>query len=141
MGKIGVSEDHLSKPSTLTPTEYAAVQEHSAIGAGIIEMIPFLEQLAPLVMHHHERFDGRGYPDRIAGEDIPLGARILAVADAFDAITTGRPYRPATQRADAVREIIRCSGTQFAPTVVDAFVVATDTGALRWRGDHNRRSA
>ncbi|MBN2841151.1 MAG: HD-GYP domain-containing protein, partial [Coriobacteriia bacterium] len=111
IGKIGVPEALLSKPTKLTPDEFSAVQKHSAAGADIITMIPFLQDIVPIVRHHHEHLDGSGYPDGIAGEAIPYPARLLAVADAFDAMTTERPYRKAMRPAVAVAEMVACSDT------------------------------
>jgi HD-GYP domain-containing protein (c-di-GMP phosphodiesterase class II) len=94
------------------------------IGERIIAGAPALERIAPLVRSSHERWDGRGYPDALAGEDIPLGARIVAVADAFAAMTAGRPYRPARNAAEALVELRDCAGSQFDPAVVAAFAAA-----------------
>ncbi len=135
VGKIGVPETLLAKPAALTREEYASVKEHSAVGAEIITMIPFLADIVPIVRHHHEHLDGSGYPDGIAGDEIPLSARVLAVADAFDAMTTERPYRKAMRPAVAVAEMVACSGTQFDGNVVEALAEAMADGLLRFRGD------
>lgn len=135
IGKIGVSEQIIGKVGTLTPQEYEQVKEHSRIGASIIEMLPFLSDIVPTVLHHHERWDGNGYPDGLSGEQIPLEARILAVADAFDAMTTNRPYRPPMSMNEATRELLAGRGKQFDPAIVDAFVTAIEDRSLRWLGD------
>jgi len=130
IGKIGVSEYALLKPGRLTPEEYASIKEHCEIGARIVEMAPFLNDLVPVVRHHHERWDGAGYPYGLAGEDIPLLARILCVADALDAMTTHRAYRRALTISRARIELVAGSGTQFDPAVVDATLRLLDQGAL-----------
>ena len=121
IGKIGVPDNILRKPAALSDAEWTVMKRHPEFGARIVAGIPFLEDVARIVRHHHERWDGRGYPDGLAGEDIPLGARIFAVADSFDAMTSDRPYRRAMTIEDACAEVARCRGTQFDPTVADAF--------------------
>jgi putative nucleotidyltransferase with HDIG domain len=122
IGKIGVPDNVLRKPAALSEAEWVVMKRHPEHGARIISQIPFLEDVSRIVRHHHERWDGKGYPDGIAGEAIPLGARIFAVADSFDAMTSDRPYRRAMSVKDARVEVARCRGTQFDPDVVDAFV-------------------
>lgn len=122
IGKVGVSEHILLKPAKLTDAEFEAVRAHSSIGANIIEQIDFLNKLTPVVLHHHERYNGKGYPDGLAGKEIPFLARILAVADAFEAMTSKRAYRGALTPEQAIGELRRCSGTQFDPAVVEAFL-------------------
>ena len=121
LGKIGVPDNILRKPTALSESEWATMRKHPEFGARIIAGIPFLEDVSLIVRHHHERWDGTGYPDRLRGEEIPLGARIFAVADSFDAMTSDRPYRRALSVATACDEVMRCRGTQFDPQVVDAF--------------------
>ena len=121
IGKIGVPDNILRKPAALSESEWVTMKKHPEFGARIVAGIPFLEDVARIVRHHHERWDGRGYPDGLAGEDIPLGARIFAVADSFDAMTSDRPYRRAMTIEDACAEVARCRGTQFDPAVADAF--------------------
>jgi putative nucleotidyltransferase with HDIG domain len=122
IGKIGVPDNVLRKPAALSEAEWVVMKRHPEHGARIISQIPFLEDVSRIVRHHHERWDGKGYPDGIAGEAIPLGARIFAVADSFDAMTSDRPYRRAMSVKDARVEVARCRGTQFDPDIVDAFV-------------------
>jgi putative nucleotidyltransferase with HDIG domain len=130
VGKIGIPEAILLKPTQLEDAEYEIVKDHSDMGYRIVNAVPFLEDIAPVVRHHHERWDGRGYPDGLDGERIPLLARILAVADAFDAMTSDRPYRRGQDVDVAVEELLRERGTQFDPAVVDAFLTALDRDAL-----------
>ena len=121
VGKIGVSDAILRKPDKLTPAEWEEMRRHPEMGFQMLKHIPFLKPALDIVLYHQERFDGTGYPFGLAGDDIPLGARIFAVVDTFDAMTSDRPYRPALS-LDAVRaEIERCTGTQFDPRIVDAF--------------------
>jgi putative nucleotidyltransferase with HDIG domain len=122
IGKIGVPDNVLRKPAALSDAEWVVMKRHPEHGARIISQIPFLQDVSRIVRHHHERWDGKGYPDGIAAEAIPLGARIFAVADSFDAMTSDRPYRRAMSVKDARVEVARCRGTQFDPNVVDAFV-------------------
>ena len=121
IGKIGIPDAILLKPGPLTPEEWKVMRRHPEIGRRLIESIPFLREAVPIVYHHHERWDGSGYPLGLKGEDIPLGARIFAVVDAYDAMTYDRPYSKAIAVEDAKAEIHRCAGTHFDPTVVQAF--------------------
>lgn len=132
IGKIGVRDSILRKPSTLTKEEFAAVQHHPVSSAEIIQPVGYLRDLVPAVLHHHERFDGKGYPDGLSGETIPLSSRIISVADSFEAMTSDRPYRKALTFADSVAEISRCMGTQFDPRVVEAFL--TISSSLKGEG-------
>ena len=123
LGKAGISRRILNKPGKLTEEEFAEIKEHPPLGSMmIISEIEALQQVVPIVRHHHERFDGKGYPDGLAGQDIPLEARILAVVDAFDAMTHERSYRKAMSREEALAELERGAGTQFDPAVVEAFL-------------------
>jgi response regulator RpfG family c-di-GMP phosphodiesterase len=122
IGKIGIPDAILLKSGPLTPAEWAIMRRHPEIGRQMIERIPFLRGAVPIVFHHHERWDGTGYPLGLRGETIPLGARIFAVADAFDAMTFDRPYSSAISFEAARREIRRCTGTHFDPAVVDTFL-------------------
>ena len=131
VGKIGVDEAILHKPASLTVDERKAIQEHPVIGERIIEPLDFLTEVRCLIRNHHERWDGKGYPDGLRGEDIPLLTQIMAVADAYDAMTSERPYRGPKSRSEAVGELKRCRGTQFSPQVVDKFVgVLAETAPL-----------
>jgi HD-GYP domain-containing protein (c-di-GMP phosphodiesterase class II) len=108
----------------LTPEEFEEIKRHSSIGAELVSRLAIYRRSAAIVRHHHERWDGKGYPDGLKGEQIPLGSRIIAVADTFDAMTSDRPYRRALSIEAAIAEIQRNSGTQFDPKVVDAFIRA-----------------
>jgi len=122
IGKIGVPDEVLSKPGPLTPEEWILMRMHPLIGANIVKSFAVLESIAPVVVAHQERFDGNGYPLGLRGEAIPVGARILAVIDAFDAMTNDRVYRKAYTYKEAVAELIRRRGKDFDPRVVDAFM-------------------
>jgi two-component system, cell cycle response regulator len=121
VGKIAVPDAILDKPGALDPVEWSFMRRHPLIGERILLAAPALRPVARLVRASHERWDGGGYPDGLRGDEIPLGARVVAVCDAFDAMTTERPYRHPVSEADAVEELRRCAGTQFDPMVVDAF--------------------
>jgi putative nucleotidyltransferase with HDIG domain len=122
IGKIGVKESVLNKPGKLTDEEYQHIKSHCDIGERILTPIVEDEEILKVVRHHHERYDGRGYPDGLSGEQIPLGARILAVADTYDALTSERPYREAMSAETAFAEIERGKGAQFDPIVAGAFL-------------------
>lgn len=124
IGKIGVRESVLNKQGILSDEEFRHVKCHCKIGEHILAPVMGDEEILKVVRHHHERYDGTGYPDRLSGEQIPVGARILAVSDTFDAMTSERPYRPAMSAEAACAEIKRCEGTQFDPEVADAFLRA-----------------
>lgn len=121
LGKLGVRDSVLLKPGPLTEEEFAQIKAHPVIGEAIIAPIGFLPEEKSLIRHHHERWDGKGYPDGLKGEEIPFLARILSVADVFDALTSDRPYRPAMSLERSASEIIKGSGSQFDPCVVMAF--------------------
>jgi HD-GYP domain-containing protein (c-di-GMP phosphodiesterase class II) len=120
LGKLAIPEEILRKPSALNESERLVLQRHPQIGYRMLESLG-VEPIAEWVLHHHERWDGSGYPDGLRAEQIPLGARIIFVADAFDAMTSERVYRKPLSERDAVAELERCAGSQFDPTVVDAF--------------------
>jgi putative nucleotidyltransferase with HDIG domain len=122
VGKIGIKDYLLHKPGKFTPQERLKFQQHVRIGAEIVGRFPRYKEGRAIVLHHHEHYDGHGYPEGLQSEDIPMGARIIAVADAYDAMTSDRPYRPARSQAEAIAELTRCSGTQFDPAVVSAFL-------------------
>jgi putative nucleotidyltransferase with HDIG domain len=124
IGKIGVPDDVLRKPGALTAAEFDAIKEHPVLGARILGQVPFLARHIPIVELHHERPDGRGYPVGLRGDDIPLAARIVHVADAYDAMTSARAYRAARPSGDAMRELWRCAGTEFHAEIVGALVNA-----------------
>lgn len=133
VGKIGVPDAILRKPSSLTEDEWAEMRRHPAIGKNIIKGIPFLEDVAEIVYSHHEQFDGSGYPRGLKGNEIPLGARIFSVVDAYDAMTSDRPYRKAGSPVAAVQEIITHSGSQFDSEVVDVFLRVLEQRLVRQR--------
>jgi HD-GYP domain-containing protein (c-di-GMP phosphodiesterase class II) len=121
VGKLAIDQRILLKPAGLTALERSVVEEHPAIGSCIVEQVPGLAAIAPAVRHHHERWDGEGYPDGLSGEEIPLAARIIAVADSFSAMTANRPYCGRKTVDQARAELERCAGTQFDPEVVSVF--------------------
>jgi response regulator RpfG family c-di-GMP phosphodiesterase len=126
VGKIGIGEDILGKAGKLSNDEWEKIKAHPEMGAKILDPIKFLSPALASVRSHHERWDGKGYPDGLKGEEIPLSARIISVADAFDAMTTDRPYRKRMSKEDAMQEIKKNSGTQFDPSVVESFINAWD---------------
>lgn len=119
IGKIGVPEQILRKTGRLTDEEFKIIKQHPIIGVEIISPVQFLKKELPVVLYHHERFDGKGYPEGLRGKQIPYGARIIAVADALDAMLSNRPYAPAKTPAQAWDELRRCAGTQFDPQVAE----------------------
>ncbi len=121
VGKIGVPDAILRKPGALTDEEWVFMRKHPAMGYRILAQVPYLRPAARMVLAHHERWDGGGYPRRLKGEEIPFGARIFALADTYDAIISDRPYRNGKSPDEALQEILRCAGTQFDPKVVEAF--------------------
>ena len=127
VGKIAVPESILNKPGKLTDEEFRLIKEHPARGESILSPVIELKEIARVVRAHHERYDGAGYPDRLKGREIPIGARIMAIADTYDSITSERPYRKAASHRYAVKEIIGCSGTQFDPEVVENFLEIAGT--------------
>ncbi|UCF21021.1 MAG: response regulator [Gemmatimonadota bacterium] len=128
VGKLAIPDAILNKPGPLTDDEYAEMKRHPELGVKIVERISFLVPAAMAILHHQERWDGRGYPSGLRGDDICIEGRILAVADAFDAMLTDRPYRRARSELQAVAELQRCAGSQFDPRVVDAFLKAHGRG-------------
>jgi putative two-component system response regulator len=131
VGKIILPDTILGKPDPLTPEEWVEVKQHTIIGAEIIKDIPYLIPAVPVVRHHHERWDGSGYPDGLAGESIPLEARLVALADSFDTISSGRTYRPMLSLTEAYAEIVRGSGSRYDPAVVAAFQIAWKDGQIQ----------
>lgn len=133
IGKIGVSEAVLKKPGRLTDIEFAEIKKHPEIGYQIISPVEFLSDVAKMVLHHQEWFDGRGYPAAIAGEQIPLGSRIVSTIDAWDAMVSDRPYRRALPRETAIAELRKGAGTQFDPGIVEVFLALEEK---EWRTTH-----
>jgi len=131
IGKIGVPEALLNKPARLTPDEYEIVKTHASLGGKILEPLKVMsiERIRSMVRHHHECFDGKGYPDKLVGSEIPLGARILAIADAYDSMISDRTYRRGRTVEDAIAELHRCCGSQFDGEMVEAFL-----GTLNGKG-------
>lgn len=131
IGKIGVPDAVLLKPGKLTPDEWTEMRKHPQIGFDMIRAIPFLDTPAQIVLSHQERWDGGGYPRKLSAHEVHVGARIFAIADTLDAMTSDRPYRKGTTFANAMAEIQRCAGTQFDPEAVRAFVDIGEAGLMR----------
>lgn len=130
IGKIGIREAVLQKQGPLTTDEFTEMRRHPDIGAHIVSPLRFATEVGPMVLHHHERWDGQGYPHGLTGEDIPLGARIIAVVDAYDAMTTDRPYRKGLPQAEAIRRLREGHGTQWQAELVDLFIDIVERNAL-----------
>jgi diguanylate cyclase (GGDEF)-like protein/putative nucleotidyltransferase with HDIG domain len=122
MGKLAVPEYILNKPGPLTPSEFERMKKHASVGADILSAIDFPYPVVPIVRHHHESWDGSGYPDGVKGTDIPIGARILSVVDCFDALTSDRPYRPRLSDSEALKILVERRGSMYDPLIVDTFV-------------------
>lgn len=122
IGKIGINDSILHKPGKLSEEEYKEIKKHPVIGADILEKMDFLEGVAQIVRYHHERYDGKGYPEGLKGDEIPIESHILAIADSYDAMTTDRPYRGALERETALDEIKKNAGSQFHPSLAEIFV-------------------
>ncbi|MGI8946048.1 MAG: HD-GYP domain-containing protein [Thermoleophilaceae bacterium] len=133
IGKIAIPDGILHKPGLLLPEEWTLMRRHPTIGFELVRYVPFLSEAAEVVRHHHERWDGSGYPDALAGERVPLAARIFSVVDALDAMTTDRPYRPAVSLARARAEIAAKGGSQFDPAVVAELTALSDSALERVR--------
>ncbi len=138
VGKIGIKEEILKKPGRLSEEERREMEYHPFIGTKILHSVRLLEPVMPLVYHHHERFDGTGYPDGLRGEEIPLGARIISVADAFESMTSDRPYRKAMPVEDALAELRHNAGRQFDPRVVEVFMRLADEGKIELEWSQSR---
>ena len=124
IGNIGIDDTILRKPGKLTPAEFDAIKSHTVKGAALLQSINSLKRVVPIVRHHHERWDGKGYPDGLGRDQIALSARIVAVADSFDAMTTDRPYRSAMPSQQAFLELMSRAGSHFDPACVQAFIRA-----------------
>ena len=122
LGKIGINANILQKPGKLTPDEFLSMSGHPRLGSDIVDHISFLKNLVPIILYHHERYDGKGYPSGLKGNNIPIGSRILGVVDAYEAMLSDRPYRKALGSEKAVEELKKCSGTQFDPGIVQIFL-------------------
>jgi HD-GYP domain-containing protein (c-di-GMP phosphodiesterase class II) len=122
LGKIGVPDSILLKPGGLTDEEYSMMKSHSAFGEEILSRFDILSKESKIIRSHHERYDGRGYPDALARDEIPICSRVIAVCDTFDAMVTNRPYRKALEKEYAFDEIERCKGSQFDPDIADCFL-------------------
>jgi HD-GYP domain-containing protein (c-di-GMP phosphodiesterase class II) len=122
IGKIGIPDAILNKPAKLTDDEYALMKKHPEYGWAVLRHVPGMERASLMILHHHESFEGRGYPAGLKGEEIPIGSRIVSVIDSFDAMVSNRPYRNGLPVDEAIRRLIDCRGTQFDPQVVDAFL-------------------
>jgi len=124
IGKIGVPDHILLKPGKLTDDEFGWIRKHPEWGWMAVRNVDGFQEAALLILHHHERLDGHGYPSRLRGTEIPLGSRIIAVADSYDALTTNRPYRNARTRDEALAELVRCRDTQFDPEALAGFAAS-----------------
>ena len=122
IGKVAIPDEILHKPGPLTDEEWVLMKQHPVIGERILRVLPGMGPVARIVRHEHERWDGDGYPDGLAGEEIPIGSRIIIAADTYHAITSDRPYRAARSHREAIEELTRCSGTQFDPAVTGALI-------------------
>jgi putative nucleotidyltransferase with HDIG domain len=134
IGKVAMPPDVLTKAGRLTDQEFKMIQLHTTLGASILAAVGGLDHLLPIVLHHHERWDGRGYPTGLSGVDIPIESRIILVADAYDAMTTERPYGGPQSSYEAIEEIERCAGTQFDSLVTEAMRLAYDGGLIEETG-------
>jgi HD-GYP domain-containing protein (c-di-GMP phosphodiesterase class II) len=130
LGKLAIPEEILSKPAPLSPLEWRAIIEHPKIGQVVLEQAGAIRDAAAIVLHHHEWFDGRGYPFGLAGYEIPIGSRIVAIADAYEAMISDRPYKRTLSHADALAELQRAAGTQFDPDLVELFVTLFKGGPI-----------
>lgn len=130
IGKLGIDGNILSKDGALSPEEFEEIKKHPLLGAEFLHEARFFEQELPMILHHHERFDGQGYPDGLRGEEIPLGARIISVAETIDGLLSGSTYREASSSRETITELRRCSGTQFDPQLVQIAIRLIETGRI-----------
>jgi HD-GYP domain-containing protein (c-di-GMP phosphodiesterase class II) len=130
VGKVAIPETLLSKPTELSDSEWRSVMEHPKIGQIVLEQAGAIRDASTIALHHHEWFNGRGYPHGLAGSEIPIGARIVAIADAYEAMTSWRPYQRTKTHEEALAELQRCAGTQFDPDLVEAFVARFPASAI-----------
>lgn len=128
LGKISIPREILHRPGPLSSAEWELIKKHPGVGANILASLPGLEAVVEIVRHHHENYDGSGYPDQLRGEQIPLGARILSVIDSYVAMTEGRAYQAARTPEEAIKELQACSGTKYDPNIVKAFIEVTQIG-------------
>jgi HD-GYP domain-containing protein (c-di-GMP phosphodiesterase class II) len=126
IGKIGITDSILLKPDSLTEEEWVEMKKHPVIGYRIASASPDLQQISSYILRHHERYDGGGYPDGLKGEEIPLLARIISIADAYDAMTSDRPYRQGMPKTRAINELKKNAGSQFDPNLVNIFLEAIE---------------
>ncbi len=131
IGKIGVPDAILRKPSKLTEEEYAVIKKHPEYGWAVLRAVPGFERVSLFVLHHHEAFDGKGYPAGLRGDEIPIGSRIVSVMDSFDAMVSSRPYRKGLPLEEAIRRLEADSGKQFDPIVTPKFIALARTGHRR----------
>ena len=122
IGKIGINVDILLKPGRLTPEEFLQIKKHPEIGTEIIKGVEFLKKVEPIILHHHERYDGKGYPEGLKGDEIPLLARVVTIVDSYEAMTSNRPYKKAKSKKEAIEELKKEKGKQFDPNIVDTFL-------------------
>src|ERR1700730_13751752 len=127
IGKIGISDAILNKPAKLTAEEYDLMKKHPEYGWAVLRQVPGMERASLIILHHHENYDGKGYPGGLRGEEIPIGSRIVSVIDAFDAMVSSRPYRQGLPFEEAIRRLILASNTQFDPVVVRSFIRIAQT--------------
>jgi len=130
VGKLGVRDGILNKPGGLSEEEFEVMRQHPSIGAQIMAPIRMLKDIIPGIRNHHETWDGKGYPDRMIGDQIPMVARIIGISDTFDAMTTSRPYQEAMELEYVVAKMQTMSGTRFDPAVVEAFIAAVEAGDI-----------
>jgi len=131
IGKIGIKDSVLTKPAKLSESEYEVIKKHPLIGEQILAPIEFLTNIAPLVLYHHENYDGSGYPEGLKGEEIPIGARVINVADSYEAMISDRPYSKSMSRKEAIEELMNKSGSQFDPKIVEAFLIVLERNKQR----------